>query len=281
MFILLLVLMLLTAINYQNSLIFLFTFLLSSFFFISIWLCFLNLNGLNVSSFKILDCFEGDMCAHEIELVCVDKPLIGLRLGVNKNALNEVSLNNGVKQVHHLLLPTRLRGIHQLERLRIESTFPFGFIIAWTWLKLDSKVLVFPKPVEGSRTEGAESITSSGNSRFISEDLSELKAYQNGDAASRIIWKQFAAKDQLIVRSHEQGASDSAWLNWNLYADANVEQKLQHLCFDILDYHQKRLVYGLDIPGVLIEPCNTNKHKYECLKALALYGDENRAGQYE
>jgi len=271
-FVLLIVLMLLTAINYQNSLIYLFTFFLSAIFFISIWLCFLNMNGLCVSSFRVLECFEGELCAYAIEITSAAKPALGLRFGVDKHSLNEVSVSKDTKSAHNLLLPANRRGLHTLDRLRIESLFPFGFIIAWTWLKLDSKVLVFPKPVEGSRSQGGQSDYSKGNAQFVSEDLTELKAYQHGDSALRIVWKQLAAKDQLIIRSHDQGAYDCTWLSWDLYDVSSIEKKLQHLCFDILDFHRKQQVYGLDIPGAVITPSKGEQHKHKCLKALALFG---------
>jgi uncharacterized protein (DUF58 family) len=279
-FFLLIVLLLLTAINYQNSLIYLFTFFLGAVFFVSIMLCFLNMNGLCVSSFQVLACYEGELRPHVIELLNTEKPSMGLRLGVDKHILTEMSINKGVKKLHNILLPTDSRGVHVLDRLRIESTFPFGFIIAWTWLKLDSKVLVFPKPVEGVRSlEGGVGSESKNNSRLLSEDLTELKSYQHGDSALRIVWKQLAAKDQLIIRSHEQGTRDSIWLTWRLYDVANIEKKLQHLCFDILDLHRKQQVYGLDIPGALISPSMGERHKYECLKVLALFSLGAEEGQ--
>jgi uncharacterized protein (DUF58 family) len=271
-FVLLIVLMLLTAINYQNSLIYLFTFFLGALFFVSIMLCFLNLNGLIVSSYQILACYEGELCPYSIELINTGKSSIGLRIGVDKRVLIEISTYKDEKSLHNMLLPPKKRGLHVLDRLRIESTFPFGFIIAWTWLKLDSKVLVFPKPVEGVRSSSGGEGASNNNSRFIAEDLTELKSYQHGDSALRIVWKQLAAKDQLIIRSHEQGAKDSTWLTWELYGVTNSEKKLQHLCFDVLDLHRKQQVYGLDIPGALIAPSSGEKHKHECLKALAMFG---------
>jgi uncharacterized protein (DUF58 family) len=272
LFVLLIVLMLLTAINYQNSLIYLFTFFLSAIFFISILLCFLNMNGLCVASYQVLECFEGELRAYSIELTNHFGPSLGLRLGTDKHSLNGISIQNGTKNIHNLLVPAGKRGLHVLDRLRIESTFPFGFIIAWTWLKLDAKALVFPKPVEGIRSQSGGGGMSKGNARFLSEDLTELKSYQHGDSPLRIVWKQLAAKDQLIIRSHEQATKESTWLTWELYETASVEQKLQHFCFDILDFHSKQQAYGLDIPGILIQPAIGDKQKHACLKALALFG---------
>jgi len=278
-FVLLIVLMLLTAINYQSSLIYMFTFFIGAVFFVSILLCFLNMNGLCVSSYQTLECFEGDLRAHAVELSNISESSFGLRLGVDKHLLNEISVIKNTKYVHNLLLPADKRGLHVLDRLRIESSFPFGFIIAWTWLKLDSRVLVFPKPIEGDRSQYGGGAASKGNSRFLLEDLTELKSYQQGDSTLRIVWKQLAAKDQLIIRNRDQGVSDSTWLTWDLYAASSTERKLQHLCFDILDIHRKQQAYGLDIPGVLIKPSKGELHKRKCLKALALFGLDAEGSQ--
>ena len=172
-------------------------------------------------------------------------------------------------------MPKTKRGLHALERLRIQSYFPFGFIVAWTWLKLDAKTLVYPDPKEGIRAIGQSSGEAQSTQKLKADDLSDLKHYQHGDSASRILWKQYAAKDQLIVRSNELGGYNSSWLTWQSYEATDSEMKLRHLCFDILDFNRKQQVYGLDIPGVHIAPSSGEQHKRRCLEALALFGSKS------
>jgi len=274
-FILLIILMLLTAINYQNSLIYLFTFFLCALFFISIWLCFLNLNGLRIASYQVLECFEGELCPYSVQLLSVSKPALSLYLGPNKHSLVEANVKKDTKETLSLLMPKTKRGLHALERLRIQSYFPFGFIVAWTWLKLDAKTLVYPEPKEGIRAIGQSSGEAQSAQKLKADDLSDLKHYQHGDSASRILWKQYAAKDQLIVRSNELGGYNSSWLTWQSYEATDSEMKLRHLCFDILDFNRKQQVYGLDIPGVHIAPSSGEQHKRRCLEALALFGSKS------
>jgi len=280
-FILLIALMLLTAINYQNSLIYLFTFFISSVFFISIWLCFLNLNGLRISSYEIAECFEGEPCPYPIQLASISKPALSLGMGINEQPIIETNIKQDSVCQHSMLLPAAKRGLHTLDRLRIQSYFPFGFIVAWTWLKLDAKVLVYPKPIEGTRVIGKPDSLSLNQQHLKSEDLTELKPYQQGETASRILWKQYAAKDQLVIRSHEQGGYDSFWLNWDSYEAIDTESKLQHLCFDVLDLNRKQQLYGLDIPNVHISPSSGEQHKQRCLKALALHGLNDKSVFYD
>ena len=274
-FTLLILLMFLTAINYQNSLIYLFTFFWGAVFFVSIWLCFLNMNGLHIVSLKQLTCFEGEMLPYEIELSNMSHPSIGIRLGVDKLNLTRLSILPNEIKIHHLLLPAQKRGMHSLSRLRIESVYPFGFIMAWTWLKLESNALVFPKPIEGEKLHIDKGAQGTRRSRTASEDLTALMPYQQGDSFLRVVWKQLAAKDQLIVRKPEFGSINATWLTWEMYGPVTTEQKLQHLCFDILDLHRKQQKYGLTLPGVTIAPSSGQAHQYACLKALALFGFES------
>ncbi len=83
-FLVLLLLMLLTAINYQSSLIYLLTFFLGSIFFLSIWACFLNFSGLIVEAMEPGRCFENELIHYNYRISKSKGLPLSLKVGLNK-----------------------------------------------------------------------------------------------------------------------------------------------------------------------------------------------------
>jgi len=267
----LLLLMLLTAINYQSSLIYLFTFFLSAIFFISIWLCFLNILGLEISSSASGYCYAGEASPYNLNFRRENKVPFGLSVGEDKQNMCSVEFVNQGLLEFTLMLPPSTRGRYVLPRLRLESRFPFGFIVAWTWLKIDAELIVYPKPVFGARRASGHTGSDTKYSNQKGDELTDIKAYRPSDPGSRILWKKLAAKDELVIRHFDFVSHDPSWLRWGDYETGNVEDKLSHLCFDICRLSASNDLFGLDMPGKQIAPNCGENHKNQCLIALALY----------
>lgn len=272
-FMALLVLMLLTAINYQNSLIYLFTFFLGALFFISIWLCFLNVSGLQIRSNTSSGCFVGEPTMFELSLLKDDSPAYAISLSLDSSQVVIDKLNAGEVQRHSLLSTPKSRGVYQLDRLYLRSDYPFGFIKAWTWQNLTSTCYVYPKPIDGYATKEGAVSSETNRQDVTSDEISDIKDYQAGANISRILWKRYAARDELALREHELASIDSSWVRWTDYNAANVELKLSYMCFDVLALASKRECYGLSLPGMSIQPESGEAHKIKCLQALAAYRD--------
>lgn len=270
-FMLLLLLMLLTAINYQNSLIYLLTFFLGTLFFLSIWQCFLNFAGLNIEKSESGRVFEGEPA----EFFChLSKPKglpLALKIGSDKQQTTKlpIILNESIQA--RVQMPPLQRGVHKLPKLYLESRFPFGLVLAWSWLKLDAQVLVYPRPEQGLPDRLASDAGDQPERTSSIGDLNDLKEYQSGDPSNRILWKKFAAKDQLIIRHHEQTHFQPDWVSWDNYQVGSTEQKLRYLCFDICQLSAAHKAYGLSIPGIKITPDYGEIHRRKCLDALALF----------
>ncbi|KZZ37637.1 DUF58 domain-containing protein, partial [Oleiphilus sp. HI0117] len=270
-YLLLLLLMLITAINYQNSLIYLFTFFLGAIFFFSIWMCFLNMSGLEISSAKEEGVFEGERGYFYVKYRKEQGVAFGLKVGFDAgqmsavppvtNNLNEYPVQGGLKN----------RGYHTLKRLRLESCFPFGLVRAWTWLKLDASLLVYPKPVEGSPTKAENSAEKGLRSDQRSDDYNSLRAYQAGDSMQRINWKKYASSELLVVKDNDLTASDASRVRWQDYEPYGKEQRLQFMCEKITRLYKAKQAFGLELPVIVIEPDSSEAHYYACLKQLALY----------
>ncbi len=270
-YLLLLLLMLVTAINYQNSLIYLLTFFLGALFFLSIWMCFLNLSGLEVSNGKGQGAFEGETGFFVLNLRKEHGATFGLRAGLSVECLSAVPIVDQQLQELALSSASLRRGRHCLKRLRLESRFPFGLITAWTWLKLDASLLIYPKAVQGSATRSDAAAESGIKSMQKTDDYSELRAYQKGDALQRINWKKYASTDALVVRDSDYTAKDASHVRWQDYEPYGKEQRLQFMCEKVCRLYRAKEPFGLELPVINIEPGVSEAHFYDCLEQLALY----------
>ncbi len=269
-FLALLLLMLLTAINYQSSLIYLLTFFLGSVFFLSIWGCFLNLSNLKVETIELGRCYEGELIQYNYRISRNHRLPLSLKIGSCKEKAMSIpfTIENCLDMI--LFSESGKRGRHKLDRIYIESRFPFGLIVAWTWLKLDAECLVYPEPVSSLPSSSAQGQGTQDSMVSSIDELNDLRHYQEGDSTNRIIWKKYAAKDALVVRDHEFGSHSPDWVDWDHYSDSS-EDRLKHLCFDVCQLSEGSNPFGFKIPGLSLEPNLGALHKQKCLDALALF----------
>lgn len=280
-FLMMLGVMLLTAINYQSSMVYLMTFVLGAVFFVSIWLCFLNLLGLQIEAAKSEGVFAGEPVMFRLRLQHPSKNLFGVRCFVEE--MNEANLSSAVleesnstglltlmageaKTVSLRTVPAK-RGIANMTRLGVNTTFPFGMIRAWTWLPLDCRCHVYPQPVVSDEVLGNEGeqgavATSSGTPE-------NLKEYKPGDSLKRVHWKKYAANEQLLVKSPEGGARQGAWLRWSDYQALGKELGLSVMCERLLGMLERGEMVGLQLDNVELPPGSGAAHRTKCLQALA------------
>ncbi|WP_250658379.1 DUF58 domain-containing protein [Alkalimarinus coralli] len=270
----LLALLLLTAINYQSSLIYLFVFFLGALFILSIILCFKNLSGLQVSLVKASENFANEDSFYTFTLKTKPSQYCeSLGFVVPGQPTKKVDVS--AAEVASLVLSklSEHRGLVSLGRIKIETVYPLGLIRAWTWLEFETCALNFPIPNEGIRApsdavQGDE--TDAGIHCKGEDELAGLRDYVVGDAPSRIAWKHYAAKGELYVKEFDGLTSSTRWLNYKDYVSGDKEQRLSYLCHDVLSYSSKGQSFGMVFPGGVIEPSQGDEHKMSCLRALAL-----------
>ena len=64
------------------------------------------------------------------------------------------------------------------------------------------------------------------------------------------------------------------WLDWNLAPAADGEHRLSILARWVLDAEAQGLQYGLRLPGIELPPQHGIAHRDECLRTLALFGQD-------
>ena len=288
----LLVLLLVTAINYQNSLIYGLTFWLFSVTMSALLFTYRNLSGLTIKTSQSINGFSGSFV--EIPLRLSDKkrdhqalmihwPVNSLFRTSTKTAqrivIADVACNKEQGNHQEIRIPFQLqkRGYLQTPRLRIESRFPFGFYKSWTWLRLKTPGIVYPKPImtpfiacigEGEEMPTAANLNS-GNDEFIG-----LRNYRRGDSLRHVAWKYLAKGKGLLTKEYDKQQLSMQWLDWFSLQGMGIEERLSHLTGWVLQAEQEGRPYGIKLPQTEITPNVGDVHRDHCLKYLALYGLE-------
>ena len=272
----LLLVMTLCAINYQNSLIFALAFLLGSLFVVGILHTFRNLSGLTLTALGSRPAFVGEDVEFSVRLSRADgQPVEALRIGWPHAVMRSVDLVDARSEDVRLYVPATERGWFRPPRLRVESTWPLTMIRAWTWLDLDLVALVYPRPIhtplrfiagDGDGDRG-EVVVSNGN-----DDFDTLREYRDGDSPRRIAWKRYAQQGDLVTKTFVGYADQRRWISWDALPGVDTETRLSRLAGWVLAAARQHEPWGLRLPGFELTPGQGERHRDAALRALALYG---------
>ena len=267
--------MLLGAINYNNSLAYALTFLITGLSVVSIIHTFRNLNGLHFSAGHPHPLFAGEQACFPLS---VEAPGNHKRFALQLQLAGQTAITHDLEgQDQHWIeirLPTRVRGRLKLPRVTVTSCFPLGLFRAWGYLHLDSDTIVYPTPAAESnlpaqllQLDGA-----TGDRGRGSDDFAALRPYHPGDSLRHIHWKALAREQGLQTKLFGGDRLEEVWLRWGDLAGMDIENRLSTLCRWVLEAEKADLGYGLELPERCIEPGRGELHRRQCLEALALYG---------
>jgi len=279
--------MLLGAVNYNNSMAYILTFLLASVFMVCMLHTYRNLAGLVISGAKVKPVFAGEMAGFPVIIDNRDgTPCPALKLVCHpsrkaKRAAQQsyqpvmVNLQASQWQQVEIPAPTINRGLLPLERVIISSCFPLGLFRAWSYIHLEEQCVVYPKPAGidqfpapvAAQEQGQEGVKSGAN------DFAGFRQYHPGDSIRNIAWKALAREQPLLVKRFSGDGSHTLMLAWEDVGHLpDIELRLSQLCRWILLAENQGWIYGLEIPGFQIDPAQGTLHKNRCLEALARYG---------
>jgi len=265
-----------TGVNYQNNLIFSLSVLLVSIFITAIVSTYQNLSGLVVTVGHANSVFVGKTTELNIGLEhSARKNKQGLWLGFDRQNAKSILVGKAGGHLAVNYKPTR-RGYFDVPRLTLFSRYPLGILTCWTWLRLRFDGVVYPYPVfspyqyvgeSEPGDEAAESIITTGI-----DDFHGFKNYQAGDSLKHVAWRQFAKSGVLLTKEFEQAQAQGHWLDWSALPSMDVESRLQILCGWVVRSFEDDREFGLILPSQKITLGRGDVHRDACLRALALYG---------
>jgi uncharacterized protein (DUF58 family) len=265
--------MLLGSLNYAASLGFTLTFLLTGLGLVVMHHCHNNLLGATIKFLGATPVFAGERAEFKIA-VCNDAaaPRFEIELKYGGNTAGPVDVAALSTEVLRVGLPAERRGWLALERFRVETRYPARLFRAWTWVNMDARCLVYPRPAEAGRPlpDGAGGGLS-GKQRAGDDDFAGLRSAAPGDPPQRIAWKAYARNDVLLLKEFSSGAGEPCLLDWQLLPELDVEARLAQLTRWCLDADSAGRSLALRLPGRTVPLGQGPKHLAACLEALALF----------
>ncbi|MEK0364240.1 DUF58 domain-containing protein [Pseudomonas sp. CBC3] len=277
-----LLLMLVAAINYQNSLAYALTFLLGSVYMVAILHTWRNLAGLTLHAGGSQAVFLGEQARLQVRLESRGRLYQAVALGWPKSGMQVVDVPAGGTCEVDLNLTTERRGWLRPGRLRVESRFPLGILVAWSWIDLQLAALVYPRPAVGELPEtGGAAEEEREGSRASGpgiDDYQGLRPWQPGDSRRRLNWKAYSRGQGLLVKDFTALLGEEPLLDLDAL-DGDLEARLSLLCHWVVELSARQQPFALRISATTIGPDAGVDHRNRCLRELALFGLERECRQ--
>lgn len=277
-FALLLGTMLLAALNYGNSLMFVVCFWMGGVAFLTMHHTHRNLLGLHIAGQAAAPVFAGSEAVFGLQMSHADaSPRYGLRLHHTDQTHALAPLSAGVATAVPVAIAAPRRGRLDLPRLGLSTTYPLGLFEAWTWIHPALETLVYPCPAPqapppaGAGLQGG--IGTAGDHGEGSDDYRGLRRYRSGDGAHTIAWRVLARERGLMVKQFSENNRPEWRLAWAQFAhQADAERILSLLCRQALAAHACGAPFALYLPDRELPLGSGEDHLRKVLRALALYG---------
>lgn len=278
-FAILLIIMLSTSVNYNNSLGFALTFLLMGVGILSIFYTHINMMNLSFKVEKVEPVFLGQNTFFKIKLINLNpKKHFILEFFWHKKDERLINIDLEPNEETTVILPidAEKRGWKIAPRFIVRSTYPFGFFKAWSWINLDMKNIIYPKPYAGDVNVSLSETSTAEIKQEKSgmEDFSHLRKYSHGDPIKVIHWKSFARHATPMSKQFSESVGSEIWLDWYKIKNVDDEERLSILCKSVIELYSDNAKFGLKIPDEILEPNTGETHYHKCLTALALYNNK-------
>ncbi|GBU09901.1 hypothetical protein AwWohl_10390 [Gammaproteobacteria bacterium] len=274
-FVIALALMLIAAINFENSLIYAVAFWLFSLFSINIIQTWRNLANIKLSAQGVMPIFLGERAHFNICLEGHKKDHHQIKI-MTSTSYDQGSVSALSPALLTLICESDQRGYLKLPRFKIESRYPLGLAVAWSYVDLDQKALVYPYPFENTFKQENNDLDvysdqeTKATTKIGVDDFMGLRAYQAGDGINRIAWKALSKGQGLLVKQFNAQAGMDIWLNLESF-EGSLEHKLSCICYWVIKFYEQQQNFGVNLGTIIIKPNSGEEHKNSVLRELALY----------
>ena len=275
-FMLLLFLLLILSINFENNLAFAVTFLLASMMVVAILHTYSNLVGMRIHKATAQPCFAGEDAGFSLYLS--GKPKVDHQqiqvAWVSSDKVTTIDLIENKEAIVELSLPSLKRGWCKPQKVKLQTVYPLGLFRSWSYHSVEAKALVYPAPL-ASQTLPATS--GSGGQGAVTEqtgsdDFSELKRFQAGMSPQHIAWKVYARGQGLHAKRFASRQDLDIWIDFEAWPEADQELRLSRICYWVLRLDREDRPYGVRLPNKHWTPARGSYHRQQILQALALFG---------
>lgn len=265
-----LLVMLLGALNYNNNPAMLLTCLLGAASYQSVFQAFRTLDRTSLTAVQADTCFAGQALRLSLYFHNDRRPRRALRLALHDQAV-VFDLTPQADVRVQVEIPAPRRGWQPIGRMRVWSDYPFGMFLVWSWLNPEVRALIYPHPEANAPPPPfAASSAERSDARHTGDELAALRSYRSSDALRLIAWKASARHDMLLVKEFEQRRGHDLVLDWNDLPMLGEESRISRLTRWVCEADSAQLTYELRLPGQRFGPNHGAEHRHTCLRALAL-----------
>ena len=264
----LLLVMLAGALNYSNNAALLLTCLLGAASAASMLVAFRNLDGLRLAHVRPGHAVAGDPLTLTLEFDSA-RPRQSIRVELADGTI-AFALDGRSGTAVQLSLATEKRGWQAMPRMRVWSSWPLGMFRAWSWLRPEQAVLVWPRAEDAGPPPRAPAGDARHMRLYRGDELAALRDYRVGDPRRHIAWKSSARHENLLVKDFEQPQSRPQWqFDWRQLGGMENEARIARLARWVDEAEAQRCSYSLWLPGDEITSSNGPLHYARCMNALA------------
>lgn len=266
--------MLIGSINYTLSLGFILTFLLAGMGNIAMLHTWRNLANLQIRPHRANAVFAGQEAVFELMVSeNQQRARYAIAAHFDDKPPSYIDIPAGGENPVRIAMPTKTRGWLEAGRITFFTEFPLGLFHVWSYVTIDMRCLVYPhpliqsNPVPDSADMGA---TGSLDRSTGDDDFAGHRVYQLGDSPRRVDWKASSREQGLMTKLFQGEGQSTLWLDWEQTPGTDGEQRVRQLTRWVVDAQAEHKSYGLRLPGLTIDPGNSEAHYHRCLEALAL-----------
>lgn len=173
------------------------------------------------------------------------------------------------------------RGHHELPVLRVESRYPLGLFVAWSYWRPASRQWVYPAAEQpppplpgGSPSHGAPQ-GHRARPGPSGDEFHALRTWRDGDALRSVLWKKAAQATRddapLWVRDWDSPPpAQDRWLDAEATRGLPEELRWQRLAAWVLSADAQGRDWGLRLPGFELPMGQGLRQRHAALQKLAL-----------
>ena len=270
--------MLLAAVNYNNGLAYGFTFMLVALTMVSMLYTHRNVSGVTIRVGTPAPVFAGGTMSFPVTLENdLPSPRSAVWMLSDGSPLRVDIPSNSTVRIG-LPVPATERGYQRCPTLRLSSAFPLGLLYTWSAALLpNTRGIVYPRRVDAAPPPSSRQSErhDPAGSYPEGDDFIGLRTYQPGDPPRHVHWKAAARGQGLLTKRFGAEGQGRVWIDWDMTTGRDVEARLQTLCRWLVDAEEDGMLYGLRMPGRVLAPARGPGHRHACLSVLALWGIEN------
>jgi len=264
--------MLLGALNFNNNLGLLTTFLVASMAHSSLLIAYRNLRGLEVSGITASPVHAGNSASLQINLRNHDTAERPGILVSCKGQSRDVDLAPVSASELNVSVSTSRRGWMEVPRIEIKTVHPTGLFKAWSYVWADRPILVWPKPADdappfpigGALTDGRRFSRSPDGDSFYS-----LRKWRLGDSLHRVAWKSSQRHNALLSREFKNEESDQIDLDLTDTPGTDIEERISILTAWVLEASGRNDTWTLRAGGRILGPDRGESFAHRCFDLLA------------